>query len=293
VKHPVRLSSDHLEASISPFGAELVGLVHRRHGELLWSGDPVWWDRQSPILFPVVGKCADDAIRVGGRSFAMPLHGFAHSMSFHVAETEASRCRLVLTDGPETRAHYPFPFRLEVDYRLDAAAVRIEARIANTGDGALPASFGFHPGFRWPLADGLPKTAHWLAFESDDRLDVARAREGLILPGASRLDLADGVLQLDEALFAQGAMVLHAPRSRRLRFGAAGSPFAISVAWRNLPSLGLWMRPGARFLCVEPWAGHGDPVGFGGDLHAKPGIVAIPPGDVATFGMDIAVEPTG
>lgn len=293
VTRTVLLRSKTLEARIAPFGAELVGLRHSSHGELLWSGDPAWWDRQSPILFPVVGKCADDTIRVGGRPYPMPLHGFAHGMTFEPAEIAADRCRLLLSDTAETRAGYPFPFRLEVDYALAGATLGIEARIVNTGAAVLPASFGFHPGFRWPLAGGLPKTAHWLAFEDDEHLDVARAREGLILPGESRVTLAGGVLHLDEALFAQGAMVLHAPRSRRLRFGAAGAAFGIWVAWRNLPALGLWMRPGAEFLCIEPWAGHGDPVGFAGDLLDKPGIVAIPPGATAAFGMEIAVEPTG
>jgi galactose mutarotase-like enzyme len=286
----IQLRSDPLEASISPFGAELVGLSHRSHGELLWRGDPRSWERQSPILFPVVGRCVGDVIRVGDRSFPMPLHGFAHGMMFETVAASPDRCSFVLTDSPATRRHYPFPFRLELDYALDAAALRIEARIVNTGGGILPASFGFHPGFRWPLADGVPKTAHKLVFDADDHLDVARAKDGLILTGTTRLDLAGGALPLDEALFADGAMVLHAPRSRGLRFVADGSPVALSLAWRNLPALGLWMRPGADFLCVEPWAGHGDPVGFTGDLFDKPGIILISEGETAVFGMDLAVD---
>jgi galactose mutarotase-like enzyme len=293
VSDPVLLRSDQLEARLSPFGAELVGLRHRSHGELLWNGDPRWWDRQSPILFPVVGKCAGDRIRLGDKTFPMPLHGFASGMMFEVAAAAADRCRFVLSDGPATRIHYPFRFRLEVDYALDGARLRIEARIVNTGGGVLPASFGFHPGFRWPLVGGLPKTAHRLVFNADDHLDVARAKDGLILPGSTRLDLIDGALPLDEALFAPGAMVLHAPSSSGVRLSAEGSPVALSLAWRNLPALGLWMRPGADFLCIEPWAGHGDPAGFAGDFRDKPGIIPIPKGETAAFGLDIAVESIG
>ena len=290
VSDPVLLRSGQVQAMISPIGAELTGLTHDAFGELLWSGDPRWWARQSPLLFPVVGKCAGDRIRVGDQEFPMPLHGFAHGMTFDVVATEIHRCRLVLTDGPATQVHYPFPFRLEVDYALDGAAQRIEARIINTGCGILPASFGFHPGFRWPLADGLPKTAHRLVFDADNHLDVARAKDGLILPGTTRFDLSNGALPLDETLFADGAMVMHAPRSRRVRFLADGSPFAVSLAWRNLPSLGLWMRPGADFLCIEPWAGHGDPAGFAGDFRDKPGVIAIAAGETAGFEMDLSVD---
>lgn len=286
----VHLISDKLAARISSFGAELVSLTHRDHGELLWQGDAGWWDRSSPILFPVVGRCAGDRIRVGTASYPMPLHGFAHSMEFAVVERGPDRCLLRLGNTPATRRHYPFAFELDLAYRLGGESLDVEATVRNPGGSALPASFGFHPGFRWPLAPELAKEAHVLVFGADDRLDVVRARDGLILPGSSLVELRDGVLLLSERLFEQGAMVLTSPRSRNIRFAARGAPFAIDVGFRNLPSVGLWMKPGAGFLCIEPWAGHADPAGFDGDIFDKPGIFAIAPGAEATFAMTIAIR---
>ncbi len=286
----VHLISDKLAARISSFGAELVSLTHRDHGELLWQGDAGWWDRSSPILFPVVGRCAGDRIRVGTASYPMPLHGFAHSMEFAVLERGPDRCLLRLRDTPATRRHYPFAFELDLAYRFGGESLDVEATVRNPGGSALPASFGFHPGFRWPLAPELAKEAHVLVFGADDRLDVVRARDGLILPGSSPVELRGGVLPLSERLFEQGAMVLTSPRSRNIRFAAPGAPFAIDVGFRNLPSLGLWMKPGAGFLCIEPWAGHADPAGFDGDIFDKPGILAIAPGAEATFAMTIAIR---
>lgn len=210
-------------------------------------------------------------IRLGDRTFAMPLHGFARGMIFEVAAASADRCRFVLSDGPATRIHYPFPFRLEIDYVLDGATLRVEARIVNTGGGILPASFGFHPGFRWPLAGGLAKTAHRLVFDADEHLDVARAQDGLILPGSTRLDLIDGALPLDEALFAQGAMVLHAPRDRPspcrwrgatcrrsgcgcapARISSASSHGPVMATRRALPAIFATSPASSRFPRAKP-----------------------------------------
>lgn len=286
----VYLISDKLTAHVSAFGAELVGLMHRDHGQVLWQGDAKWWERSSPVLFPVVGRCAGDRIRVGTATYPMPLHGFAHSMEFSVVESAPDRCVLRLRDTPATRRNYPFAFELDLAYRLDGESLNVEATIRNPGGSALPASFGFHPGFHWPLAPDLAKEAHVLVFDADDRLDVSRARDGLILPGSSPVELRDGILPLSERLFDQGAMVLKSPRSRNIRFAAPGTPFAIDVGFGNLPGLGLWMKPGAGFLCIEPWAGHADPIGFDGGIFDKPGIVAIAPGAEASFAISIAIQ---
>lgn len=284
------LRSGPTEARISSFGAELTGLCHRDHGDLLWRGDARWWDRSSPILFPVVGRSANDRIRVGETSYPMPLHGFAHSMEFKVVEREADRCLLRLADSPATHLHYRFAFVLDIAYVLTCEVLSIEATVRNPGGTILPASFGFHPGFRWPLLSGLAKDSHRLVFDTDEQLEVFRARNGLILPEGSVLDVEGGVLPLSERLFDEGAMVLTSLRSRRVRFEAPGAPLAIKVGFRNLPSLGIWMKPGADFLCVEPWAGHADPEGFDGDIFARPGIVPIAPGEMAAFAMDIAIR---
>lgn len=286
----VHLISDNLAARISSFGAELVGLAHRNHGEILWPGDALWWERSSPILFPVVGRCAGDRIRVGTASYPMPLHGFAHSMEFAVVERGPDRCLLRLRDTPATRRHYPFAFELDLAYRLGSESLSVESTVRNPGGSVLPVSFGFHPGFRWPLAPDIAKETHVLVFDADDRLHVSRARDGLIQPGSSPVELRDRVLPLSERLFDQGAMVLTSPRSRNIRFAAPGAPFAIDVGFRDLSSLGLWMKPGAGFLCIEPWAGHADPAGFDGDIFDKPGIVAIAPGAQASFSMTIATR---
>jgi galactose mutarotase-like enzyme len=49
----------------------------------------------------------------------------------------------------------------------------------------------------------------------------------------------------------------------------------------NFPHIALWSRPGAPFLCLEAWSGHGDPEGFSGDIFAKPSMQRLNPGESA------------
>lgn len=285
------IASTTLEAAISPMGAELVGL--RRPGrDLLWQGDPRVWAGISPILFPVVGKVRDDRVLVDGRAYSMPQHGFARRRVFEVVEAEPSRCRLRLTDDEETRAVYPFAFELELAYALTDDALAMSARVTNAGTRPLPAAFGFHPGFRWPLDPARTKRDYALWIDAEGPLRVARLDgDGLIEDPAAPLPLEDGRLDLDEDLFARGALVLLGAHARRIVFGPRdGGGLHIALTPRNLPDLAVWMRPGGDFLCIEPWHGHADPASFRGELLDKPGSFRLAPATCMRFDVAINVE---
>lgn len=285
----VKLVSDELEATISSFGAELVGLRHARHGELLWSGDAEWWDRQSPLMFPVVGRSIGDHVRINGREYPMPLHGFAHSMEFELVSQKADEVRLRLADSKASAQHYPYAFQLDLTYRLDGPALMIEAHVLNAGDSTMPASFGFHPGFVWPLPGAQDKSGHFIKLDRDDHLDVARAVDGFMLAEETRVDLPGRRLALGDDLFGAGAMVMRRPESRAVTYSADGSPCSIRVEWHGLPTLLFWTRPGAPFVCIEPWAGAPDPAGFGGEMFDRPGVDIIAPGASRSYRLAISI----
>ena len=286
----LHLTSDDISAEITPLGAELVRFAARGR-ELLWHGDPAFWAGRSPLLFPAVGRTKDGVVRVGGTSFPMPQHGVAREKRFSTIAADARSCRLRLGDDAETRRHYPFAFTLEAAYRVEGARLVMEAEVGNPGDVPLPASFGFHPGFAWPLVPGLAKTDHFLAFPADTVLHVARLEDALLGAERTAVPLENGRLALDESLFASGAMVLTQRTSQSVTFAARGAPFALETAFEGLPHLAFWMRPGAPFLCIEPWHGHADPVGFEGELADKPGRFVLAPGASRRFAMTVTVVP--
>lgn len=266
-------------AAVVARGAELVRW-HAGGRELLWTGDPAWWAEQSPLCFPVVGWTNQGEARVGGRVYPLALHGFARHKTFAVVEQAADHVALRLEDDDETRALYPFAFRLTVGYRLDAAGLTMTAEVENPGSGPMPYAFGFHPGFRWPFA-AAAQDGHRIVFEAEEEPSVPVIAPGGLIGAARRpVPLEGRVLELDPSLFAGDALCFLHARSRSLRF-EDGEGRAIAMTVENLPHLALWMRPGAPYLCLEPWSGYGDPEGFEGDLFDKPGMTLLPPGGSA------------
>lgn len=285
----IEIASDALSASIDPLGAELSHLRDGEGRELMTDADPAYWAGRAPLLFPIVGRLNGDRYRLDGRSYPLPQHGFARRRRFQPIEQGPSRAVLRLAADDESRAVYPFDFTLDAAYMLAGATLSIEVTATNTGDRDMPASFGFHPAFAWPLPYGGAKEDHRVVFAAEEPDPLARIEGGLIGP-ADRPSPVDGrVLPLCDALFDADALVWEAPRSRALSYGTDGGP-QLEIGFANMPTLALWTKPGARFLCVEPWQGHADPVGFDGEIWDKPGMLRLAPGEARRFAMQVTLR---
>lgn len=274
-----------LRAVVKATGAELCSLQDAAGREYLWQAGAAW-PRHAPLLFPIVGKLAGDVLRHEGREYRLTQHGFARDLEWQWLAQEAAGCRLLLADSAATRAHYPFGFRLEMAYRIAGGALHMQAMLHNPGEAPLPASFGFHPAFAWPLPGAVGKAGHALEFAADEPAPIARLHGGLLRSGAEPSPVRGRTLPLEESLFAADALVMEAPRSAGLRYSAPGAR-PLEIAWEGLPQLGLWMKPGAEFLCIEPWYGFASPVGWDREFTQKPGVALVPPGGQRAFSMSV------
>jgi galactose mutarotase-like enzyme len=272
----IRLSSTALSARINPVGAQLSALQDGDGRDLLWNGDPAFWSGRAPFLFPIVGELANGRYRLGGETYALPRHGFARGKRFDVVESGADRAVFRLQNDDRTLPVYPFEFQLDIAFQLRVSTLSITTTLRNPGASPLPASFGFHPAFRWPLPYGQPRAAHFVEF-ADDEPDPVRRLDGagLLLPEKQATPIKDRRLILDDSLFANDALILDQVRSRSASFGASHGP-RIVVTFPNTPYLGIWSKPGADFLCIEPWHGIADPQGYSGDFTHKPGVFVVP-----------------
>ena len=287
----VTIAGGRFAAAIDPLGAELASLRVDAAREILWQGDPAFWAGRAPLLFPVVGRSPGGMARWRGASFTMPPHGVARQSRFAVIEARPDAARFELRDSDTTRAHYPFAFRLVVAYRLDDAGMTMTASAENLSrDTPMPAALGFHPGFAWPLVEDAAKTDHALVFEAPEpagirRIDASGLMRHQPLPTpvrGRRLDLHDG-------LFADDAVIFDRLTSRRVWFGVPGRP-GLRVDFPDCPHLGVWMRPGAPYLCIEPWQGFAPEIGDDGDLARRPGTILLPPGGALTRSLRIALD---
>ena len=286
----VTISSPQLRAHVSAHGAELVRLQDGQGRDWLWDGDPAFWTGRSPLLFPVVGRVRHDRIHVNGSAYDLPRHGFARTSLFEVEEASPSMCRLRLSASEATLKHYPFPFQLDVTYAAEEETLRITAAVANTGSSVMPASFGFHPAFRWPLPYGAPRETHQIQFEHEEPAPVRRPVEGLLSREAEPSPVQGRTLVLQDSLFEADALVFDQLRSRSVEYGSPGSA-SLRVDFPQMPHLGIWTKPRAGFICIEPWQGHADPEGYEGDFSDKPGIVSVQPGETSRFMIAVTIRP--
>jgi galactose mutarotase-like enzyme len=279
----------HLSADIAALGAELVALRDASGRDFLWDGDPAWWRGRAPLLFPIVGRVPNDEIVVEGQRYPMRQHGLARITQFALVETKAEQCLYRLASSEATRAVYPFDFLLDVRYALEASTLAITATVTNTGTRAMPVSFGFHPAFRWPLPGGSARSEHGLEFDVPEPAPVRRLRQGLLLAAPFPTPVRGNTLSLADDLFVDDALIFQHPASRGVTYKSASGP-SIRIEYPDMPNLGVWSKPGAGFLCIEPWHGYAAPEGFDGELRDKEGSLSIAPGASRSFAITIAIH---
>jgi galactose mutarotase-like enzyme len=260
--------------------------------EYMTDADPAFWAGHAPILFPIVGALNGGTYPLDGREFALPKHGFARTSLFEVASAQSARALFRLRDNAETRAVYPFAFALEVEFALSGMTLAVTATVGNRSDAPLPFSFGFHPAFAWPLPGGAAKADHRVVFARPEPEPIRRIdpQSALLLPQSEPTPVVGDTLAPRPALFEADALIWDRLASRALSFGAPGGGW-LDIAFPDCPNLGVWQKPGASFLAIEPWQGFNDPVGFAGDFRDKPGVVELAPGARRSFRMDVTVRP--
>ena len=285
----IRIDSARLAVEISPVGAELRSLRTSRGIDLLWPGDADSWNASAPLLFPVIGRMPEQGTFIGGRRFAMPMHGFAKDCRFDAVATASDRATWRLVDNEATRTIYPFAFELVVDYAVVGAALTVAATMLNTGTAVMPASFGFHPGFRWPITGLGGKADYRLRFAEPETGSAWRASGGFRLPDKAASPIQGRELALRETEFATGAAIFGGLRSRAVDY-CLGDRRLLTLGFDGCPNLALWSRSGGDFICIEPWNGLPQTAAFDGELADRPGMIALDPGRSVEMAIRVAVD---
>lgn len=283
------LENDDLRVEISRDGAELRTIRSQSSGEdWLWQGDPTWWSGRAPLLFPVIGTSPQGHVTIAGQSYPMGSHGFTRHSRFPLLQHSAQEAVFELRDTEETRAVYPFAFGLQVCYLLEGTSLFCTVEITNRGKTEMPYQFGFHPAFVWPLP-ACAGEIHQVVFEGGAPLRMHRPNAvGLIGEEIYRVHAEKDAITLDPALFAEGAMVF--PKLNATRFRLQSTKAQIQMETTGLPDFALWQKPGAPFICLEPWQGTAPFSTQDPELEARPNSQKLPPAASAEFSMRLTFE---
>jgi galactose mutarotase-like enzyme len=286
--HPEYIENDFLKLQISRTGAEIRSLISKKDNrEWMWQAIPEFWPRVAPILFPIVGKLADDQYNYRGQAYTLSQHGFARDRTFEVLKSRPDHIRFLLQSDADSEKFYPFDFDLIIGYFLEENRIRIEYKVVNTGNGAMFFSIGGHPGFALP---GWPEKKYYLRFEQEEPLIPRLLRSGLLEkttgPG---LQTTKGEIEIDADLFAKDALIFEGLKSEWVELRSESNYQKLRFHFKGFPWFALWSKPGAAFVCLEPWFGHADLPDHSRELEKKTGIMKLNPGErfICSYGIEI------
>ncbi len=276
------IENQQLKISIHPKGAELQSIFHKDHQtEYMWNGDPAFWGKHSPLLFPIVGTLKDNTYYYGDKPYHLSRHGFARDREFLVETQGPDTLTFLLSSDDATLAVFPFAFELRVIYRLTAGGLTVTYRVSNPAQATLYFSVGGHPAFAVPIAAGTGYTDYHLEFDSEE--DAPRwpiSKDGLIEREPQPMLAHTKTLPLTKELFARDALVFKHLRSTSVSLRSAKTKRGLRLEFPGFPFLGIWAAPGADFVCIEPWCGIADPVDSNQQWTGKEGINRLDAGGI-------------
>ena len=264
------ISNSILKASINHAGAELFSLKNNQEKEYIWEGNPSFWGKHSPVLFPIVGTLKNNTYTIDQKEYQLSRHGFARDMEFQLIEKTENSAVFSLESNNETLKKYPFEFELQLIYSLEKTCLNIEYIVINKSDRKMPFSIGAHP------AIALPENFenYSFKFEKEEVLKFNLLENDLISNKTEVLKTSDNLVRLNYKLFENDALVFKKLDSKSITILENEKPY-IEVDFEDFPSLGIWTKDQAPFVCIEPWFGYSDTADNSGDLYQKEGIVLL------------------
>lgn len=277
----VTIENAMLRVDIRPRGAEMVRATDAQGVSRLWDGDPAVWAGHAPVLFPVAGSLVGGTYRYLGREYPLGKHGFARGSDFRVERAGAGEASFLLTPAEASPEGFPFDFRFRVRYALQENAVSVAFETENKGAETFYFSCGAHEAYACP--EGID--AYWIDFPDDAGVIWHSVLDGPFLTGRTEPVRLDGHrLRLTPALFANDSLVLASLRSREVLLGSGAHGRTVRVAFADFPYLLIWtMLPAGRFVCIEPWHNLPDAVAGDRNIAARPGMMALVPGEARTL----------
>jgi galactose mutarotase-like enzyme len=272
----IQLQNSHLTVKINFRGAELSRLYSKVfEREILWDGNPDYWARHAPVLFPFVGKLKDGQYEHNGITYKQGQHGFARDEQFTLIEQSKSHCVLELTASEKTKQLYPFNFALQTTFTLKDNTIRTAYEVKNVDDDEMYFNIGAHPAFNCPMKDNRLEDYQLTLAENEQSSTLLLDSTGLLSDKKSLFLNNDKNINLNEGIFKNDALMFTDLKSNSLTINSEKDDVGVKISWENFPYLGIWKPIDAPFICIEPWYGIADFNTSSGKLSEKFGIIKL------------------
>jgi len=288
-----RLKNEFLNVGIKSIGAELCSIEKRLTGkEYIWQGDPVFWNSHAPILFPIIGALKDNTYFFEGKEFQLPKHGFFRNNEDVILKRKGDDFLVFsLKYSEKTLKSYPFKFELEISFVLKDRNLSIKHEVFNLDEKPIYFSIGGHPAFNAPLCPGEDYEDYYLEFDREmDLNSCVLTADGLISNTSISVLEKEDKIHLRKDLFNNDALIFQDITSKNISLNSKHTGKILSLSYSEFENLGIWAKPNAPYVCIEPWLGIADLENTDQDLKNKKGINKLMPSHnfCATYSIEIA-----
>lgn len=275
------LENNHLKITIKNAGAELTSIVSKENGmEYLWEGNPDFWGRHSPVLFPVVGGLKNNTYFIDNKSYELPKHGFARDSLFELIESSEENKVFELTTLNETLKMYPYRFTLQIRYTLQKNTLTVDFNVVNTDEKTMYFSIGAHPAFNCPLVSNTNFSDYYIDFEHEENCKQLFVNTTTALIDTSKTTTKTfRSIPLDFSLFDNDALIFERLKSKSVSLKSSKHNNGITVTAEGWDYFAFWTKNNAPFLCFEPWMGIADFDTTNQHLEQKTGIKKLSTGE--------------
>ena len=243
-------------------GAELTSIQYNgkemlfQGAKVLDSNGNIYWKRQAPILFPIVGQLKNSTTQIEGNSYQMSQHGFARDMDFEEISKTETKHHYMLKNNEETLKKYPYKFELHVIYKIVEDTLIVTYQVKNMDNKTIYFGLGGHPAFNCDYSNG----EYEIVFsENEDKIVFLKLKNGLIDAEKAQNILQDNKIWLKEDTFDNDAVIMKNIKSNKVVLqNHETNQKILEFDFTGFPYLALWSKKGAPFVCIEPWQNTAD-----------------------------------
>ena len=218
----------------------------------------------------------------------MPQHGFARDREFRRCSVSEETVSFVLKSDRQTLLQYPWEFELTIEYILNGNCMLVNYRIENQSSRPMYYSIGAHPAIRLPLFPDSNVEDYHLEFPDAELLTRVFLQDGLITNMVESVsEFKYNKLPITRDMFKHDAMVFRRLKYKSILLKNRKQNLVLKMAWENAAYFGLWSKPGANFICLEPWNGIADHCNSLQLLREKEGIQFLLPGNIHLFSWSL------
>ncbi len=270
----ITLKNEFITAQISEKGAELSSIKYNDF-EYIWEADPDVWGSSSPVLFPICGGLKDDKYTYEGREYSLNKHGFVRREMFDIVFASDSKAVFSYKSNDATRQRFPFEFDFSVTFELKDKDLFVTYTVENTGSNEMFFDFGGHPAFACP--EGI--SSYDLKFENAETLDAYKVFGNILSTETDRIVTDSDVLELKDELFIVDSLLFKEVKSKSVWLRNKLNGRTVRFDYNGFDFLTVWTKPGAKYICLEPWTGTPDFIGSNCDIKQKYGIKSVLPNE--------------